>query len=101
MGPIIFNVTVKVDSDIQAEWLSWMKAEHIPGVMNTGLFSGNRLCRVLNDETDGVTFAVQYFCNNLEDFKKYELDFAPSLRKKHYDKYGERALAFRTLLEVI
>ena len=52
---IIYNVTVSlVDTTIQEDWLHWMKTKHIPDVMNTGCFLGNKICRLMVD--DEITF---------------------------------------------
>lgn len=98
---IIYNVTVKVDADIHEEWLKWMREVHIPDVLKTGLFIENCICRVLVNEEDGMTYAVQYTCKSLEDYKKYEVEHAPRLQQEHREKYRDKALAFRTLLEVL
>src|SRR4051812_43707164 len=64
---IIYNVTVKVAHPIAAEWLRWMKDEHMPDILATGLFIESRLCRLLEqDETDGITYSAQYMCDSLE-----------------------------------
>ncbi|MFL5741830.1 MAG: DUF4286 family protein, partial [Flavisolibacter sp.] len=31
---IIYNVTVKVESQISAVWMQWLLEEHIPDIMN-------------------------------------------------------------------
>ena len=36
---IIYNVTVSVEESIKTDWLDWMKTEHIPEVMATGVFA--------------------------------------------------------------
>ena len=57
---IIYNVTVKVDNSIAGAWLDWMKKEHIPDLMRTGLFLDYRLSKLLEqDETEGITYTVQ------------------------------------------
>lgn len=64
---IIYNVTVKTDIEIADDWVKWMKEEHMPELMNTGLFVQNNLCRLLEqDEVDGVTFVAQYYCKGIE-----------------------------------
>lgn len=98
---IIYNITVKVDYDIHREWLKWMKDTHIPDVLKTGLFIKNRICKVLVQEKDGVTYAVQYTCKNIDDYRKYESEHAARLQKEHRERYHDKALAFRTLLEVL
>lgn len=99
---LLYNVTVKVDTNFANDWLSWMRAKHIPDVLATGKFNGYKLCRLLNqDESDGITYAVQYFCSNLDDYNEYQTHFAPLLQSEHFLRYREHAVAFRTLLEVL
>lgn len=99
---ILYNVTVNVENSVAEDWLTWMKEVHIPEVMATGYFLKNQICRML-DEVDngGTTYAVQYFCRSLEDLEEYQRDHAPSLRAEQSNRYGEKALAFRTILEVV
>jgi len=99
---IIYNVTVKVAPEIEEDWVAWMKAIHIPDVMDTGMFLDHKFCRVMNfKEKDGATYAIQYFCESTSVLHKYQVQFAPELQAEHVKRYGEKALAFRTLLEVI
>lgn len=98
---IIYNVTVNVDNDIRQEWLDWMKSKHIPDVMNTGYFLENRICKVLVEEEQGTTYSIQYTCANMEDLKDYQAKHAPALQKEVADKYGDKFVAFRTLLEIL
>ena len=39
MSEHIYNVTVVVNPVVEERWLKWMREEHIPNVMETGLFS--------------------------------------------------------------
>ena len=98
---IIYNVTVNVEDSIHDEWLIWMKTIHIPDVMNTGMFSEYRLCKILSDEDTGNTYSFQYTCENIEAYEKYRDEFAPALRSQVTEKFGDKFVAFRTLLEVI
>ncbi len=99
---ILYNVTVKVDLDIEPEWKAWMQEVHIPDVMKTGLFTDHKFCRLLEqDESDGITYAIQYFCRNMEDYFTYRDKYAPELQQKHAERYADKFVAFRTLLKVI
>lgn len=98
---IIYNVTVNVDDSIHDEWLAWMKQVHIPDVMKTGIFHDYRLCKVLSDEDTGRTYSFQYSCESMEKYERYISDFAPALRQTVSEKFGDKFIAFRTLLEVI
>ncbi len=98
---ILYNVTVKIDKDVHADWLQWMKDIHIPDVLSTGMFVDNKLCRVMIDEADGFTYSIQYFCKNMEILEKYNKEYAPRLQKEHQDRYAGKFVAFRTLMDVI
>ncbi|GAB4334804.1 MAG: DUF4286 family protein [Flammeovirgaceae bacterium] len=100
---IIYNVTVNVEEDIAQEWLEWMKNVHIPEVIATGCFKGFRILRIIQESNDttGVTYAIQYECNDLTTLDKYFKNYASELRNKHNKKYGDKALAYRTVLEEV
>ena len=67
----IYNVTVKIDTDLAADWLSWMQTTHIPDVMATGMFLNHRICRLLSNDNDGLTYAIQYECTDLATLQRY------------------------------
>jgi hypothetical protein len=96
---IIYNVTCNVESQIAEEWLNWMKEVHIPEVMKCGIFTSCQMNKVLVSHEEGATFAIQYSCPTMKDLHNYQVNYSPSLQKKHSDKYGTKVVAFRTLLE--
>ncbi len=99
---IIYNVTVNIENDVHDEWLKWMQEIHIPEVMDKGIFKESRMFRVLADEdSGGTTYAIKYTCNNMEEYEKYRDEFAPALQKAVADKYADKFVAFRTLLETV
>ena len=98
---IIYNVTVNIDDDVHDEWLQWMQEVHIPEVMQTGYFLENKICRLLVEEEQGTSYSIQYTCANMQDYEEYRSKHSPHLQKKHTDKYANKFVAFRTLLEVV
>ncbi len=99
---IIYNVTVNIDNSVHTEWLSWMKEIHIPDVMRTGVFSDQRILKLIGDEdSGGHTYAIQYTCESMDHYNLYQEKYAPELQKTHTDKYKDKFVAFRTLLEVV
>ncbi|MGB1206882.1 MAG: DUF4286 family protein [Chitinophagales bacterium] len=99
---IIYNVTVKIDRSIQVDWLNWMIEKHIPAVMQTNLFQNHQICRLLEqNESDGISYAIRYECENMTDFFTYQKEFAPALQAEHVARYKDRFVAFRTLMRVI
>ena len=99
---IIYNVTLNVNHEVHDEWVTWMKEIHIPHVMSTGLFTGHTFLKLLGDhDTGGVTYAVQYRCNSMDDYNTYNEKFAPALRQEGLAKFPDQFTAFRTLLETV
>lgn len=99
---IIYNVTIKIDHSIHNDWLSWMREVHILDVLKTGLFTRYKLCKLLQeDERDGVTYAVQYYCNSMSDYFTYQNDYATKLQADHAQRYEGKYVAFRTLLRLV
>ena len=65
---IVYNITIKIEPAIEAEWINWQKLEHIPEVMATGFFTNYKFYRLLDqDEEDGITYIVQYFTPSIEN----------------------------------
>jgi hypothetical protein len=99
---IIYNVTTKVELQIEDEWLQWMTKEHIPEVLQTGCFTDYKILRILDiDDTEGPTFAVQYFASSREDYEHYLTHHAPALRNKSVLKWRDRAMSFRSVMQVV
>lgn len=93
---------MKVEPAIVEQWISWQKEEHIPDIMATGLFDSFKFFRLLEqDETDGPTYIIQYFTASKEKYNQYIDEHAPNLRKKAAEKWGNRFVGFRTLMELV
>ena len=99
---LIYNITTKVDHAISMEWVQWMKADHIPAIMETGKFVRFNFSKLLDvDETDGVTYAVQFFADQKTDYDQYILQHSTHLRKEAMDKWGANFISFRSLMEEV
>lgn len=99
---LVYNVTIKVDHEISGPWLAWLKEEHIPEVLGTGCFSDARILRLLEtDETDGLTYAIQYTAASADQYNRYITEFAAALREKSFQKWGERFIAFRSVMQIV
>lgn len=98
---ILYNVTCSVSPEVHKEWLNWMLKEHIPEVLQTGMFDEYKVCRIHEYEENGVTYAVQYIAPSREMLDRYMSEFAPDLQRKHRERYGDNVQAFRTTLEIL
>jgi hypothetical protein len=99
---ILYNVTVNIDKDVELEWLSWMKTTHIPAVMATGQFVEYNFYRLIGEiDNGGETYSVQYFATSMKQIDVYLNDHAPKLRNEVIEKYANKHVAFRTVLESV
>lgn len=99
---ILYNITVNVTSDIEQDFISWMKSTHIPEVLATGMFVEHRFYRLLHESEDGsVNYSIQFFTETMEKMMEYERNHAPALRTKTRERYQDKAVSFRSLLETI
>jgi hypothetical protein len=101
-GRIIYNVTVKVESQIADEWLQWLLNEHIPVLMQTKCFTDYKVVRLLEvDDSEGPTYAVQYYAQSKADYDRYIEIYSSAMRRNSVEKWGERFVAFRSVMEVV
>ena len=99
---IVYNVTSKLDWSIHDAWVKWMLEEHIPEVVATGCFINAQLLKLLEiDEEDGPTYTAQYFAETKQQQEEYVQLHAAALRQKVFDKWGNRTIAFRSIMEVV
>lgn len=97
---ILYNVTVSIDENIETDWLHWMKEDHIPKVMDTGMFMDRKIFRLLSHEQEGaITYAIQYFAESIEHIHEYQEKHAEALQAEHTNRFKDKFVAFRTMLE--
>ena len=82
---IIYNVTIKVNKDAADEWVRWMNDEHMPELMETGLFTDSKLFRLLD----------------MDEYNKYISDHAATMREKGLNRFKDKFVAFRTVMEKV
>ncbi len=99
---IIYNVTLKVDWSVDVIWRQWMQDIYIPEIIRTNCFQKFLFVHLLEvDETDGPTYAVQYFAKSLKDYNSYVQTHAAHFSKIIGEKWGDKCMAFGTLMEAI
>ena len=47
---LLYNVTISINKSHEADWVQWMKENHIPKVLNTGMFTGHQFYIVLSHD---------------------------------------------------
>ncbi|UKT63172.1 DUF4286 family protein [Pedobacter mucosus] len=98
---LLYNVTLILEESVAEEWLQWMQETHIPQVMATGMFVSNRLLKVVDSPNEGVTYCSQYVAETQENYEQYLTVYAPALQQDLNDRFENRFVAYRTLMEFV
>jgi len=70
-------------------------------VLQTNCFIENKIFKVLTEVDTGATYSVQYFYENESDIVNYRDNYASDLQKKHTEKFKDKFVAFRTILQQV
>ena len=98
----LYNITVKVNTNIGEAWKLWQKEIFIPAVMNTGLFYKNEFFQLLEqDESDGKTFVIQFFARERWQYDQFIQDHVTNFNNQSAEKWGDQFIDFRTLLSSV
>ena len=99
---IIYNITIKVHNSIAADWMQWLKNIHAKEVMESDCFTEYKIVKLLEiDETDGPTFAVQFFAESKGLYNRYIEKFAGEMRKRSFEKWGDKFISIRTVMQIV
>ncbi len=100
---VVYNVTINVHESAHVKWLQWMKDVHLPKVMDTKMFRSYSIFKLLTrqDDEEGVTYCIQYFCDNEANYDNYKTNFAPTLQAETQQLFAGQFHAFRTLMEEV
>lgn len=98
---VLYNVTVSIEADIEAEWLDWMKTVHIPDVLKKGPFIRCVFSKIQGMEAQETSYSLLYFCESQAQLTVYLENQAPLLQEAHTLRFKDKFVAFRTVLQVI
>ncbi len=99
---LIYNITTKINWNIQQDWLRWMHDIHIKTILNTGCFARHQFVRLLEiDEDDGPAYALQLYAENRENYLRYKDVHLPAIDAMSHERWKSNVISFATLLEII
>lgn len=97
---ILYNTTYSVANDVAGDWLRWMKTNHIPAMLATGLPVGHKMLRLLTEiDNGGMTYSVQLDFTAMEDYFTYQTRHADAMQQRIHDRFANQFVSFDTLLE--
>lgn len=98
---ILYNVTVNMEAGIHTDWLTWMQSHYLPELMKTGIFTACKLCRLIDSPNEGITYSIQYFCDSMQGYQRYQEEYSEQFRDMHLEKFGNKYVSFDTLMEIV
>ena len=99
---IIYNVTIKVQSQIHDEWLQWLRQIHTADVMQTNCFTDYKIVRLLEiDDSEGPTYAIQYNAESKSQYNRYIEKYGTEMRRRSFEKWGDQFIAFRSVMQIV
>ena len=99
---ILYNLTVRIEHDIEEEWLEYIRNQYVVSVMQTTLFLDFKIYRLLNEpDKEGLTYALQFFSPSLENIERYLSAFARRITEDHLIRFKNKHVAFNTILESV
>lgn len=99
---INYTVKIHIDLEIESHWFDWMRNQHIPDVLATGLFSECIILKAIEPEEEGkATYSFLYMCDSDSELNTYLAVYAPDLRDEHTKLFEGRFSASRNISEVL
>lgn len=98
----LYNVTVGIDKEIEAEWVDWIMTKYIPAVNETGFFTDAKLYRIVtHDDDHSVSYSLQFFAVSIENVVQYLDQHKSTIIEAHRLRFKDQHVIFNTLLEEI
>ncbi len=98
----IYNTTYVVTESVFTTWNSWVRAMHIPQMLEQG-FTEPQIAKVITNESEqeGVSITVQFKVKDLVTLNSWAEKNLGAIRSEIKQKFGENVLPFDTILEIL
>lgn len=82
----------------EVDWLQWMKTQHIPDVLSTGLILS---AQALQSRDQKGLYYFNYHFKSMQEYQQYHEEHGPSLKAHTQERYGGKFVASRQLLNIV
>lgn len=97
----VYNVTLNMDIEIEAEALEWVKSEFIPRAMKEGPFHEFQLCKLKFADQETPAYAIQFYCNGDMDMDELLNPVQSTYLEWVADRFGLQVMSFASVLDII
>ncbi|PVX52524.1 uncharacterized protein DUF4286 [Balneicella halophila] len=99
---IILNTTYSVRTELQDQWIEWMRTHYFPFLEDTNMITDKVFSRVMVGEQGGsFSYSLQLHLENASAYQEFEQKYLPQCEAKLIKEFGQDVLAFSTLLKVL
>ncbi|GAB2695370.1 hypothetical protein GCM10027037_18880 [Mucilaginibacter koreensis] len=98
---IIYNETYVVNPEVNETWLAWIKQNHIPGALSTGLFNSYKILTVLNSPNEGVTYCIQFVTDQIEKYTQFTENHLDQLHIVHNQQFENQYVLFNSIMQLL
>lgn len=98
---IVYNTTFHVEDAVAEKLIAYLKKTYIPIAIKTGVLRNPALRRLLHDEEESVSFALQFHVDTRDALEAWKLKEGRLLQRRLTNLFGHQLIGFSTLLEEI
>lgn len=98
---ILLNTTYVVNTDVESQFLEFLRNEIVADLRNDGFFSDLKLRLVYTDEDTTVNYCLQAQCDDMDRLENWMMMNSKTMALNLRQKFGTSVLSFATVLEDI
>jgi len=98
---LIYNTTFQVNSEIQDNFLIWLKECYVTEIEKHGALKSPRLCKILSHRDEGSSYSLQWEVENSSVLHRWHTEQGVHLNEELEKIFKNKVVGFPTLMEVI
>ena len=98
---ILLNTTYVVNTDVESQFLEFLRNEIVTDLRNDGFFSDLKLRLVYTNEDATVNYCLQAQCDDMDRLENWMMMNSKTMALNLRQKFGTSVLSFATVLEDI
>lgn len=98
---ILFNTTFLVSPRADEAFHAWVRDEFIPTALAGNILRDPLFTRVLVENPDGTSYAIQFKADTMEAARSWEDSKGQRLKAKLFGRHGHDILPFVTYMDIL
>lgn len=99
---LIFNTTFLVSDRIHGIWLKWVREQHIPFMLESGMLTAPQVAKVISaEDQEGTSYSVQFCVADMQTLENWHIKYSKIFEQLFAAKFGSEGMFFASVLEII